>query len=673
MLRRVIRSLVDPGVRQLGRSPAAPAGVIALTIILYWSARDGATDPLVWIPGSLMLVGLLVVVAWMTPGPIPGGRAGVVALVGFAAYVSWCFASIAWADVRADAWSGANATLVYFVVYALFAIRPWRSGAAQAFLGAYSVGVAGIGIWALLRLDDADRRTASFIAGRFAEPISYANANCALFAGATIPALFLASRREMPVVLRGVFLGSAGVLAQLMLLCQSRMSLLAFPIVLVVFVAVVPNRLRLLFALLVVGVVVAISMPSLLAVFEALLSAQGVLEAIVDAQRAVLMSGMALAFIGIGWGLLDRRFEMPARLLRVVGVAVVVLAICGGVVSAAIFAERYGSPVSQAAIWWDRFKADEYVSEPGTPHLVSGFGGAGRYDIWKVALKVFERHPVVGVGVDNFGVDWLRERPNERDLVSPHSVELRVLQQTGLVGATLLSTFLVAAFIAGWGALRRGTPATRGTAAAGLLLFVYWGAHGSVDWLWEIPALSAAAFAALGLVVAFSPTPRQRPARRWIVPAAVSVLGASALITLVPPWLSARQIETALEPSRIGSGAAYAHLDRARSLNPITDEPDVLAAVIAAGQGDTGRQRRFLVRALERNPYNWYPYLELGLIDAKRNGRAAGVVWLEKARALNPQEATIRFAIDRVRAGRLPTRAEMDELFVRSAETCCVP
>src|SRR5204863_3847250 len=119
------------------------------------------------------------------------------------------------------------------------------------------------------------------------------------------------------------------------------------------------------------------------------------------------------------------------------------------------FANRYGSPVEHAGVWWDRFVADEYVVDADTPHLTSGFGGAGRYQIWVVALKLFERHPFFGIGVDNFGVDWLRMRPNAQDNVYPHSVELRLLQQVGLVGTALFCVVLVAALLAALRHFRR--------------------------------------------------------------------------------------------------------------------------------------------------------------------------------------------------------------------------
>ncbi len=509
MLRVVIDLRLEPVRAALARNPGVPAGVVALVVTLIWSADDGATDPLVWIPGTLLLVALLAVVAVTAPGSVPGGSPGKVAIASFAAFTGWSYLSLLWADVRADAWSGANKTLCYFAIYLLFAIRPWRPRAAAAFLGSYSVGVAAIGTWKLLAIDRGVDPTLSFIAGRLVEPISYANGNSALFVGATIPALFLASRKETPILLRGVFLATAGVLLELGLLAESRMSLIAAPIVLLGYFVAIPGRLRSLLSLAFAGGVVALAAGSLLDVYTAVyssgLGAQKIADTINQAQRAVLLSAVALLFVGIAWGLIDQKITLPTRVVRVLGVAAIALALAAGVGAGAGFVHRYGDPVDRAGIWWDRFKANEYVSDAGTPHLTSGFGGAGRYAIWVVALRLFERHPITGIGVDNFGVDWLRERPNTQDNIYPHSVELRTLQQTGLVGAALLCLFLGAALVAGFRGLRTAAPAARGVSAAALLVFGYWIVHGSVDWLWEIPALSAAAFSALGLVVALSP------------------------------------------------------------------------------------------------------------------------------------------------------------------------
>ena len=159
---------------------------------------------------------------------------------------------------------------------------------------------------------------------------------------------------------------------------------------------------------------------------------------------------------------------------------------------------------------------------------------------------------------------------------------------------------------------------------------------------------------------------------RWIAQAAAVSVAVFALLTLVPPWLSARQVEFALQ-SVSGSDEVFDDLDRARALNPFTSEPDVLGAVIASQRGDVVRQRSLLSQAIGRNPYDWFPYVEIGLLDARQGNRKAGLAFLEHALTLNPRDASIQFATERVRAGRPPSPAEMKKLYLASAALCCLP
>ena len=661
------RSVAQRAAQELRLSPAAPAGLIVMALVLYWSARDGAGSALVWVPGSLLAVGLLVVIALAAPGGIPGGRAGLVALVSFGAFVCWCFLSILWARVEADAWSGAAKTLGYFAIYGVFAIRAWSERAVAAALGAYSVGVTAIGIWSVFAIDNLSDPTKSFISGRLAEPISYPNANCALYVGAAIPALVFATRREMPMGLRALFLACAGASAQLALLCQSRASLFAIPLVVVAMLLLIPGRLRMLFALALIGGGLWYSGSSLLAVYSAVVDGKHIAPTVIDAQHAMLETAFALALAGMVWAALDRRLELPPRAVRVSGLLSIVVAVVVCLGFGALFVRHYGDPVAQTRVWWERFKENDYVAEADTPHLVSGFGSAGRYQVWRVGLRLFEQHPIAGVGVDNFGVQWLEERPNKQDLRYPHSLQIRLLQQTGLVGFLLVMLVLGAASVAGLRATRGQSVAGPCAAGAALLVVAYWAVHGSVDWLWEIPGLTGAAFAALGLAVSRAPVEPASSGTR-LLPAGAALCACLAVVALVPLWLSAREVDIALRLSGTRAGAAYEHLDRARFFNPLSDQPDVLAAVIAAQHGDVERQRTFLRRALERNRFNWYPYLELGLLEARAGDRAAGLEWIAKAQALNPRDPNIRFVAARVASGDPPTQAEVDERFVRSAD-----
>lgn len=145
---------------------------------------------------------------------------------------------------------------------------------------------------------------------------------------------------------------------------------------------------------------------------------------------------------------------------------------------------------------------------------------------------------------------------------------------------------------------------------------------------------------------------------------AVVVAGAS----LALPWLSARQVHAAVTGWRADPAAAFDRLDRARRLNPVSDEPDVYAGVIASQIGDEGRQRSAFLRAHRRNPLNWYPLLSLGAIDARRGRTEQALVWLSRAERLNPLEETIRVVREGLRRGKPVSDAELERIFAERVD-----
>ena len=128
----------------------------------------------------------------------------------------------------------------------------------------------------------------------------------------------------------------------------------------------------------------------------------------------------------------------------------------------------------------------------------------------RVALLEFRRHPLAGVGVDNFAESYVRDRRSREEPLYPHSLELGVLEQTGIVGGLLFAGFVVAAGIAVLRGVGRGPDLAGGAARAGVVAALYVAIHGSGDWLWEFPALAATSLAWVGL--AASRPPAEAPA-----------------------------------------------------------------------------------------------------------------------------------------------------------------
>ena len=649
-------------------SPAALPGAVAFLIFIFWAVRDGGFDPVRWLPGTLFLLALLLVTV-LAVRPDRPSRPILIALAALAAFTVWSYLSMWWAGAPGVAWTGANRTLLYLCVFTLFAAYRWQTRAAAALLGAYAVGIAGVGLFVIARLAGETDPALSFIGGRLIVPISYSNANCALFLIGFFPALYLASRREVHPILRGTLLASAAVCGELALMVQSRASMGAFPIALGVYFLLTSARLRSLLVLAAVGLAVLLAAPRVLDIYTVALTAGEVDIAASEALWAIVGSAASLLVVGTLLGVVDRRTALPPDVVRVIGRVAAVSVCLGLAIVVSVILVRTGNPVDQAQRWLEEFRVDRQdVVDPNVPHLSSGFGG-GRYDLWRVAWRLFVDHPVRGIGVDNFHVELVQLRRFLNDSAYPHSLPLRVLSQTGLVGATLFLLFLIASFVAVAGTVRRTPRLTRGLAGAACVGFVYWFVHGAVDWFWEMPALAAPAFAMLGISMRLGQGPAPLP--RTPAVRVVEVVGGFALlvaaISLTLPWLAARETDQAIRSWRVDPQRAVERLDKARRLDPLSDEADVFASVIAAELGDEAGERAALGRALERNPRNWYPYMELGVLEMRAGRREAARRYVARALRLNPLENALLVVERWLREGHTPTRQEVDEVLIARA------
>jgi tetratricopeptide (TPR) repeat protein len=306
------------------------------------------------------------------------------------------------------------------------------------------------------------------------------------------------------------------------------------------------------------------------------------------------------------------------------------------------------------------------VTTSRSSYFAKGFG-SNRYDIWRVAWHEFRARPLYGAGPDNFAVAYLRERRSDEEPLYPHSLELQVLEQTGLVGAILFSGFLLAALLQ-LASVRRAPAFVRGVAVSTGAVFVYWFVHGSVDWFWDVPGLSGPAFAALGLASAVVGRPwanigrKKRPALGW---AAAAVAFVAVACTLLPPWLSAAEVHAAARTWKQDRSGAFARLHRARRLNPLADNPDLVAGAIASRLGDFHAMQAAFEGAVSRNPSNWYAWLELALAENSLGNRAAALRDLARARALDPREPTIREVAADVAAGKIVQPGRIDRILLR--------
>jgi hypothetical protein len=156
---------------------------------------------------------------------------------------------------------------------------------------------------------------------------------------------------------------------------------------------------------------------------------------------------------------------------------------------------------------WGEFLRPTQRVAVGTARLTTARGT--RSELYRVAINGFEAHPVRGDGAGGFEVRWARERRVDEDVRNAHSLELETLGELGAVGGVLLLTFLVAIIAAAVRSRRRPAGLGRGQAAAVSAAVAVWIAHSSVDWDWQMPAVTGTA-----LVLAAALFPQGRVRRR---------------------------------------------------------------------------------------------------------------------------------------------------------------
>jgi len=665
-------------------APTTVPALAAIALFVVWATSQAGYPLTHWAPGTLILLALLTIALVAVPlrlGAIPVSVK--VALGCLAAYTALSFLSILWAAVPGAAWEGANRTLLYLVVFTLFAGWRRRGVSAALLVSIWTLALIALAVYVAIRLDTSSGRSfaALFAGERLNYPVGYPNATAAQWLMAFWPALLLARGARLPWALRGVLAGGAVVLADVALLSLSRGSLYATPVMVVLVFAFVPERLRTFATAVPVALGIGLTAPLMLRIGDRITAGRSPHTAAHQAFAALLIAALLVGLVvALGAAVESRRAVSPAlarRVRRGVGglaIATLVVVLVGGLAAA-------GNPITRVRHGWDTFKGG-YAADSSTGNrLLSGLG-SNRYDFYRVALDEFSAHPLLGIGADNFSQQYLAHGRSGETPRYPHSVELRTLSQTGLVGALLALAGLAGALIASSRSMRRRDPLARTVAAAALAGFAYWAVHGSFDWFWEFAGLGASAFALLGVACSLGPAPtpgpepagadhtdasgdtaarakRVRPIGRLCLYTVAGALALAAVWSLSAPWLSERQIQSAAEIWPRAPLTAYARLSDAARLNPLSDRAYLVAGSIALRFGDLARAEHEFSQALGRVPGDAYATLELGAIASESGERARARALLERAVRLSPRSQLARQALATVHSGK---RVNVDTL-----------
>ena len=254
------------------RAPITAPTLLAVAVFLVWTPLDGGQPITRWAPGAIVLLALLGLALVALPplrwSTLPGTVR--VAALALAAFTAWSFLSIAWADDGGVALEGADRTLLYLVAFLLFALWPQRPATAAWVLGLWTFGIGALALVTLVRIGTVADPATLFDGDRLTEPVGYANAEAATWLMALWPAVTLAASARVPWPVRGLAAALAVVLLDVALLSQSRGSILALPVCALLFVAIVPGRLRTIAVLVPMLGAAALALPKVLDVGDAL-------------------------------------------------------------------------------------------------------------------------------------------------------------------------------------------------------------------------------------------------------------------------------------------------------------------------------------------------------------------------------------------------------------------
>ncbi len=628
--------------------------------MLVWAIQNGGFDSSTWYWGALVLLATFAAVfAGVFRGHLSLSRTSAIAVGLFASYVAWSYLSMTWAQYPGIALDGSNRALMYLIIFSLLTVLPWTKQSVLGALLLFAGGVGTVGVILLVRLASGANVTALFFSGRLVAPTGYINSTAALFTMNALVCIVLASRRRFPGPVRGLLVAFAAVSLQLATIVESRGWLFTLPLIALAAVVIVPDRLRVAGAAVIPVVAALIPVRRLLHVYQS--GPSDPLRALAThAARPALAMCVGAFVIGtlLAWadGLYRGR-GLGRSQRRAVGTVLALIGVAGVLAGGLVVSK--GDPFGFISRQWHGFAHAEAVY--GTSHFTDV--GSGRYDYWRVALHAFERHPIGGLGQDNFGDYYLTMRNTGEEPSWTHSLELRLLAHTGIVGFLLFGGFLVAALKAAACTRRQGDPDTRLVAGALLLPLVVWLIHGSLDWFWEVPALSGPALGflgaagglatALGLVPA-TEAPPSRPRRglpgvpRPVGIAAGLVVLACLTVVLAFPYLSAHEVQVASRADAASPSAALDDLRLAAKLNPLSSDPGRLAGAIALRNGRWTLALRQFRKSIKAEPGGWFSWLGAGLAQSALGEPEQAHGDFVVARRINARQPAVQDALQRV-------------------------
>ncbi|MDW5593627.1 tetratricopeptide repeat protein [Conexibacter stalactiti] len=662
---------------RLGAHPDLPVtlALAALIVAISFTAAGGSSLHKTTAPEiALTLIGTAAVAlaALLSPAgrPLWGG----VTVLLFGALTALTAISITWSVAPSDSWLAANLTLAYFAAFAgAAALVRIAAGRWAAILGGVVLAALVISGWALLvkvfpSLEGVDTGTA-----RLRAPYSYWNA-VGLMAVIGIPGcLWVGARRDGHAALRALSVPALTLLLTAMLLAYSRGALLATLLVIALWFAIVPLRLRGAAMLLAAGAGTLVV--GLWSFGNDGLAKDGVpLDVRADAGHDLGLLLLTVLIVTLGAGLAlafaTSKGQWPRERRQALGGVLLVLVALLPVAAVGKLALSDRGLTGSVKFHWNEL-TDPDAAQPGNDPGRFGSAGGVRARYWDDAFTLWkwnDRTRWAGVGADGYRS---ARRALQRDRLRAghaHGYVPQTLADLGLSGL-LVNLLLLVAWLAAvaratallprrklgaWAVAAarsrdRGTPVPRRPAAdwtperIGLVTLavtaIGFGVHSAVDWTWFVPGTAVAGLICAGWVagrgpLADPPPPARLPGAwrskatrvRLALAAAIVLIGLAGAWTIWQPLRASNvneDAQTELDAGRLPQALSTAR--DAHAIDPLSVEPLFTIADVLAAQGRAPEAVRVAQEAVELQPANPDTWIRLSEQQLAQNDVAAAL------------------------------------------------
>lgn len=595
--------------------------------------------------------GAIVAVVFGLAGREPLSRASLVVAALLATFALWTLASLIWTSDAEATFDEFNRVSLYLATFALVTLAVPRRTVGR-WADGLAVAVAAIAVVALTSrllpgsFPEGDLPT--FLPGavtRLSFPLGYWN-GLAIFLGLGVPLLLRVALDARSLAVRSLALVPTPVIAAAIYLTSSRGGFLTALIGSLVFIGLTERRWTAVAAL-------AVSLAGGAASVAVLLGRDELVDGplgtdLVERQgrsAAVLIAVVCLgtgALFAVGERLLSGRVRPSRRFGRVL---VVVAAVAALVVLVA------SDPVQR----FDDFKTPrgelteveqgDFVQQ----HLLSG-SGSGRWQFWTAATEQWREFPLFGEGAGSYEAWWAEHASITLFVRDAHSLYLESLGELGVVGLALIVALAVGGVAVGFTRARTASGEERVTLAALVAVFTAYVAAASLDWVWELTAVTVVAVAALALVCASESSNRPglhvvaeaAPGRRsrgsFGVGAAALLAGWILIVAQAIPLLAHWELAASRNAVERGDlGEALSAAEAARDIQPWAATPYLQRALVSEESGDLARAQGSIGDALERDPRDWRLWLVAARIQTKQGDIPAAQRSLLRAVELNPR------------------------------------